>query len=149
MDSVISKKLFEQQLERVHGSDLANYLSWVLLETTYPRLRVRMSHPNGNSREFLLDFSRFDDLPPSIMLVDPDGKPIMEEGQLPQRGPHFFRYQSATSPRPSLCYQFAAEYYEWWHLGSVNVWHALRYQPEYEVLGILSQIYQLYRKTDG
>lgn len=149
MDSVISKELFEQQLESVSGSDLPNCLSWVLLENTYPRLLVRMSHPKGNSRKFLLDFSRFDDLPPWIMLVDAEGKPILEAAQLPQNGPHFFRYQSPTSPRPSLCYQFAAEYYEWWHLGSINVWHALRPQLEYQVLGILSQIYQLYRKTDG
>ena len=149
MDSVISKELFEQQLERVRGSDLPSYLSWMLLETIYPRLRVRMLHPKGNSREFLLDFSCFDDLPPWIMLVDADGQPILEVAKLPQNGPHFFRYQSPTSPRPSLCYQFAAEYYEWWHLGSINVWHALRNKPEYDMLGILSQIHQLYRNTNG
>jgi hypothetical protein len=108
-----------------------------------------MEHPSGKSREFLLDFSDFDDLPPWIMLVNSNREPILDVRELPQHGPHFFRYQSPTSRRPSLCYQFAAEYYEWWHLGSLNVWHALRNQREYQMLGILSQIYQIYRNTDG
>ncbi len=149
MDVVVSQELFEEQLEEVRRSDISDCLAWEILDASYPRLRVRMKHPQGGSREFLLDFSRFDDLPPSIMVVGGDGRPILDAAQLPLNGPHFFRYQCPTSPRPSLCYEFAAEYYDWWHQGSINIWHSLRSRLEYRVLGILHQLYQLYRQTNG
>jgi len=149
VDTVVSQELFEEQLNEVRRSDLPSCLGWEFLEASYPRLRVRMKHPRGGNWEFSLDFSRFDDFPPSIALTGSDGRPILDAAQLPEGGPHFFRYQSAGSPRPSLCYEFAAEYYDWWHQGSINVWHSLRNRLEYRMLGILHQLYQLYRQTNG
>jgi hypothetical protein len=149
MDPVISQELFREQVEEVRQSELLSILGWTVVRAEYPELIVRMAHPKGGSRCFLLDCRRFDELPPYIKLVDDEGRPILDAAALPQGGPHFFRYHNETSPYPSMCYEFTAEYHEWWHRGSLDVWHSRRNQPDYRLLGILNQLYQLYRQTDG
>jgi hypothetical protein len=149
MDPVISKELFRQQAEEVRQSELLPILGWSVVRAEYPELIVRMAHPKGNSRYFLLDCLRFDELPPYTKLVDDEGKPVLDRAVLPESGPHFFRYHNDTSPYPSMCYEFTAEYYEWWHPGSLDGWHSRRDRPDYQLLGILNQIYQLYKQTNG
>ncbi|HWN09090.1 MAG TPA: hypothetical protein VNO50_07465 [Pyrinomonadaceae bacterium] len=97
----------------------------------------------------MLDFSRYDDFPPSIKLVDEGDATVLDAAKLPQGGPHFFRYNAPTSPYPSMCYDFTSEYYDWWHAGSNSVWHSKRGSAEYRVLGVLSQLYQTYKQTNG
>jgi hypothetical protein len=149
MDPVISQELFTEQVEEVRQSELLSILGWKVIRAEYPVLIVTMTHPNGSSRNFLLDCSRFDELPPYIKLVGSAGNPILDAASLPQGGPHFFRYNTPTSPYPSMCYEFTAEYYEWWHTGSLDAWHSRRDKADYRILGILNQLYQLYRQTNG
>jgi hypothetical protein len=149
MDPVISRELFADQVEEVRQSELLSILGWEVVRAEYPELIITMAHPTGRSRNFLLDCSRFDELPPYTKLVDSSGTPILDAEALPQGGPHFFRYQTQTSPYPSMCYEFTAEYYEWWHTGSLDGWHSRRDKPEYRLLGILTQLYQVYRQTNG
>jgi hypothetical protein len=146
VDAVISQELFAEQLEEAQRSELPQIYGWEFLNASHPNLLVRMKHPKGGCRIFLLDFSRFDDHPPSVKLVDESGVPVLDAAALPKGGPHFFRYHTPTSPYPSLCYDFAAEYYDWWHSGSTAVWHGKRNSSEYRMLGILNQLHQLYRQ---
>jgi hypothetical protein len=149
MDPIISRELFTKQVEEVRQSELLSILGWTVARSEYPELIVNMTHPNVSSRSFLLDCRRFDELPPYIKLIDSIGMPILDADALPQGGPHFFRYHNSTSPYPSMCYEFAAEYYDWWHTGSLDGWHSRRGEPDYRLLGILNQLYQLYRQTNG
>lgn len=149
MDTVVSRELFAEQLEEVRESELLSINHWELLRVIYPTLLIRMRHPSGPSRNFLLDFSRYDDFPPSIKLVDEGDATVLDAAKLPQGGPHFFRYNAPTSPYPSMCYDFTSEYYDWWHAGSNSVWHSKRGSAEYRVLGVLSQLYQTYKQTNG
>ena len=149
MDSVVSQELFAEQLEEVRQSELPLINHWELLRVTYPTVLTRMTHPRGATRDFLLDFRRYDDFPPSIKLVDESSAPILDATKLPQGGPHFFRYNAPASPYPSMCYDFTSEYYDWWHAGSTSVWHSKRGAAEYRALGILNQLYQLYKQTNG
>jgi|GEM_PF-2172613 len=149
MDPIISQELFTEQVEEVRQSELLSILGWTVARSEYPELIVNMTHPNGSSRSFLLDCRRFDELPPYIKLLDIKGMPILDADALPQGGPHFFRYHNSSSPYPSMCYEFAAEYYDWWHTGSLDGWHSRRDKSDYRILGILNQLYQLYRQTNG
>lgn len=149
MDPVISQELFAEQVEEVRQSELLSMLGWTVLRAEHPELMVSMIHPNGRCRNFLLDCTRFDELPPSIKLVGNEGTPIVDAAALPVGEPHFFRYNNPSNPYPSMCYEFTAEYYDWWHAGSVEVWHSRRGRPDYRILGILNQLYQLYRQTNG
>jgi hypothetical protein len=149
VDAVVSQELFAEQLEEIRQSELPSINHWELLRVIYPIALVRMRHPSGASRNFLLDFSRYDDFPPSIKLVDESDVTVLDAAKLPQGGPHFFRYNAPTSLYPSMCYDFTAEYYDWWHADSNSVWHSKRGGVEYRALGILNQLYQLYRQTNG
>jgi hypothetical protein len=149
VDKVISQELFTEQLEEVRSSELPSIYGWDLLGGNYPELQVRMSHPGREGRDFLLEFSRFDDYPPSIKLIYENGVPLLDAKMLPQGGPHFFRYNAPTNPYPSMCYDFTSEYYDWWHAGSISVWQSKRNTAEFRMLGILNQLYQLYRQTNG
>lgn len=149
MDPVISQELFTDQVEEVRTAELLSILGWTIMRAEYPELIVNMAHPKRSSRNFLLDCRRFDELPPYIKLVDNAGKPILDAAKLPQGDPHFFRYHTPSSPYPSMCYEFTAEYYEWWHTGSLDGWHSRRDKPDYRLIGILNQLYQLYRQTNG
>ena len=149
MDLVVSQELFTEQLEKIRESELPLISGWKLLRASYPTVVVRMTHPRGASRDFLLDFSRYDDFPPSIKLVDEEANPILDATKLPQGGQHFFRYNAPTNPYPSMCYDFTSEYYDWWHAGSNSVWHSKRGSHEYRMIGILNQLNLLYKQTNG
>jgi hypothetical protein len=98
VDTVVSHELFAEQLGEVRESDLFSINHWELLRMIYPTVLIRMRHPSGATRNFLLDFSRYDDFPPSIKLVDESDAPVLDAAKLPQGGPHFFRYNAPTSP---------------------------------------------------
>jgi hypothetical protein len=149
MDPEISRMLFDDQLKEVRNSELPSILGWEFLKAEYPEIVVRLRHRHGTARNFLLEFSRYNQLPPSISLVDDDYKPILDITKLPTEGQHFFRYNVEHSPRPSICYEFAAEYYEWWHPGSEAVWHSYRANKDFQILGIIQKLYDLYNKTNG
>jgi hypothetical protein len=149
MDPEISRALFNEQLEEARSSELPHILGWEFLETTYPLLVVRILHPSGETRNFQLNFEAFDRLPPSITLVDSSFKLILDTTQLPEGGPHFFRFHNEMKSRPSLCYDFSAEYYQWWHPGSEEQWQGRRKDPNYRMLGILNRLSTIYAQSNG
>jgi putative metal binding uncharacterized protein len=118
----------------------ARRLRWIVHDRSYPNLDVTIQH--STSLRLRLLANDWDDLPPSITILNPDGSPctLRMPGGLFHQGPH------NITGRPFICSPGSREYHT--HTSHTNdLWCNHRGQDGMNLVGILMQIASAWRKA--
>src|SRR5437879_9211134 len=72
MHPEVSRTLFEEQAKQITANpDLLLDRGWLVLTASYPLLTIAVRHrPTNKLRVFRFSFDGWDDLPPSLRLID-------------------------------------------------------------------------------
>ena len=112
----------------------------VVHQRAFPFVDVTIIHSKGI--RVCLKADDWDDLPPSIAILNPDGSPWTTAlpGGVFNGGPH------SLSGRPFICMRGSREYHT--HSGHVNdVWQNYRGQDGMGLIGILMQLSSVWRQA--
>jgi hypothetical protein len=134
----LSRILFDRDVSSL-TENFASSLGLTINERSWPILDVTVQH--ALPIRFRFDATAWDDVPPSISLLNPDGTPF--SGKVPggqfNPGPH------PSTGRPFVCMRGAKEYHSHpSHIG--DVWENYRGHDGMNLLGILMQITAAWRK---
>lgn len=142
MNPVLSKVFFESQTKDL-GGRIAQIRSWVIHSLTYPVIDISFTHGNRKAFRVRMKCENYNELPPSIELLSKDEKFLKK---VPigtfvlNQGPH------PITKRPFICNPGSLEYHT--HRSHKNdLWDNYRKRPEYNLGGILTQIYNAWCKT--
>lgn len=143
MHAAVSRGLFEEQVGR-WPPDLARARGWVLPEVKYPILDLAFTAPNRTTLRLRCDYTDWDELPPSIELLDVDGTALTILPPNPtgvfNAGPH------PITGRPFICMAGAREFHT--HSSHLNErWEQFRGKPGFEDVGaILTKLWHAWQK---
>lgn len=142
MHSLASKALFDKGV--TFPDALVADRGWRLVSTTFPLLDVIFEAPQRVPLRLQFQCADWNDLPPSIILLDaagnfslPNGIPQFSAGVI-NPGPH------PQTGRPFICMRGAREYHQ--HPShATDLWEPLRGNSAYELGGIVTQIWRAWR----
>ena len=138
-----SKALFEEELAALPGR-LLQQRGWILHSASYPTVDCSFTAPGRKTLRLRLTLDDWNDLPPSILLLDSDGVPL-------SRGPSdpkgvFNNSSHPTTGRPFICMRGSREY----HTHSSHTsdhWGPLRTHASYTLFNIVGQIWNAWLKA--
>lgn len=141
MHEALAQANFERDVAAL--SDVAaTRLNLTVHSKTFPVLDVTVNHKR--SIRFRMTAQNWDEQPPAIQILRPDGTDWTEQlpsGSVFNQGPH-----DATR-RPFICMRGAHEYHT--HSSHVNEkWETYRGQSGMELVGILMQLAEAWRKVN-
>jgi hypothetical protein len=151
----ISAELFEEGVARLTGNpELLVDRGWLILESKHPRLTLTIHHrATGKLRTFLFEFDNWNDQPPALSIVDPDTRQPVTGTLWPQQYQSYW-HQSGwsntpliTTPKPFMCMPGILEYHTHYsHVG--DKWDNYKASPDYSIFGIVSQVAQVFQKSN-
>lgn len=139
MHEVLARTNFDADVANLTDSLAASY-GLTLNSRTFPVLDVSINHSRPLRLRMIAD--NWDDVPPSIELLNPDGSTL--SGQIPggifHPGPH------PSTGRPFVCMRGTREFHT--HPSHLNEsWSQYRGMDGMELIGILLQIVDTWRKV--
>ena len=142
MHRIAAKALFDSQLAAVSGS-LAATRRWTIHKIEFPILDCEFRHANKPSLRVRFECDDWNTIPPSIELLTADGKALTA---LPGRSTGVFNNSAhPISGKPFICMRGSREYHT--HNSHLNdPWEPLRDQSNMSLGGILTQIWNAWRK---
>jgi hypothetical protein len=135
----LARANFERDVEALTDR-MADLQRLILHQRAFPLLDATIAH-NKNIR-IRLEANDWNDLPPAIAILDPDGSPWTSQlpGGVFNGGPH------SVSGKPFICMRGSREYHT--HSGHVNdTWDNYRGQEGMNLVGILMQLSSEWRKA--
>lgn len=142
MNKAASKLLFDKQAG--FSPALLAERQWELLSNTFPLLDVVFRAAGRTPLRVQLNCPNWNQLPPSIALLGPNGTPL---SAIPQ-GPGGVLNTSAhpTTGRPFICMRGSLEYHT--HPSHTSdPWEQLRGKSAYDLGGILTQVWRAWTKA--
>jgi len=146
MHRAVSRRLFEKQVER-WPFDLAQKRGWVLHQIEYPILECTFTAPNRTALRLRFDFSDWNELPPSIELLDESGEPL--KSLWPDPTGVFNSSLHPVTKRPFVCTAGSREFHT--HEGHLSEhWEQFRGKPGFEDVGsIVTKLWHAWQKGTG
>ncbi len=138
----LARANFDRDVARIHPRAIAAR-GWRIVEARYPILDVVFNHPTAKALRLRLICPDWDDIPPSIELLDEKGaylpaKPTDTGGQF-HPGPH------PKTQRPFVCMRGALEYHTHpQHL--TDGWANYRGIAGMDLGGILFQLWRVWKR---
>jgi hypothetical protein len=130
----ISKPAFEEDVAALTAR-AAESLGIVIHSKEWPILDVTINHSRPIRFRFYCD--DWDDSPPSIEILNPDGSPF--SGQIPPGGQFHAGPHPRNQRRPFICMRGSREYHT--HPSHTNDnWEQYREQDGMNIIGILMQL---------
>lgn len=142
MHVAVSRALFEKQVGR-WPPDLAPARGWILHQVCYPVLDCAFTAPGRTTLRLRCNFTDWDELPPSIELLNANGVAIATLPPNPtgvfNGGPH------QSTGRPFICTAGAREFHT--HSSHTNEpWEQFRGKPGFDLGDILTKLWHAWRK---
>ncbi len=139
MHEVLARANFEADVANLSDAMAVSY-GLIVNARSFPVLDVTVNHTRPLRLRMVAD--NWDDLPPSIELLNPDGSPLSKPipGGIFHPGPH------PNTGRPFICMRGTREFHT--HSGHLNEsWSQYRGMDGMELIGILLQITDAWRKA--
>lgn len=142
MHRLAAKALFDSDLVAVTAS-LAEIRHWIIHKLEFPLLDCEFKHADKPHLRLRFHCDDWNTLPPSIEVLAPDGEPLTVA---PGRRTSVFNHSAhPDTGKPFICMRGSREYHT--HPSHKNdPWEALRNQSRYSLGGILTQIWNAWRK---
>ena len=145
MHPAVSRQLFQQDVAG-WPADLAEVRGWHLHSTTFPTLECTFTAPGRTPIRLRLDYSDWNDQPPSILLLDSSGQQLTTLPANPtgvfNSGPH------PKLGRPFICMVGSREYHTHdSHL--TDHWEQHRNKVVATPGGLLTQLWHAWLKGSG
>jgi len=142
MHEAASRALFEDEVGNF-SERLAKSRGWVFHKLEYPIIDSDILCHNGNNLRVQLVCDNWNELPPSIILLNADGSHMISF-QVGATGVFNPSKHPATG-RPFVCMRGSREYHT--HPSHINdPWEPLRHLSAYSLGGILHQLSRAWRK---
>jgi len=143
MLEVASKAIFESQVSRLE-LPLLQLRRWRILGAKYPAFDVVFDHETRPSLRIRLICDNWNELPPSIVLLDQQGNflstPLRDPAGIFNAGPH------PVTNRPFICMRGSREYHTHpSHTG--DHWDNVKMLSGYDMGGIVTQVWRAWSKA--
>jgi hypothetical protein len=143
MLEALSRAAFERDVGRLDRRT-AEKFGWTVVTAEYPVLDVSFKHATAAPLRLRFTCTDWDELPPSIELLDAAGKhltaPPPHVGSVFHPGPH------ASTGRPFVCMRGSREYHT--HESHLtDYWSNYRGKPGIDLLGILGQLWRAWKRS--
>ena len=152
MLEVVSRSMFDDAVSKVDGRLLNGY-GWRLLEAAYPILDVIFERGAVPPLRVRLTCDGWNDLPPSIALLSPDGRPIQPPWPSgdPAQQELFSRSRGVLNPGPHeitglpfVCMRGSREFHT--HSSHrAESWDNYRDQSGNDLVGLLVQLWRVWK----
>lgn len=145
MLKALSKAAFDRDVGRIDPRSV-RMRDWTIIEADYPVLDVLFGHASAPPLRLRLVCDDWDEIPPSIQLLDKDGQFLTTAP--PNIGNVFNPGGHPTTGRPFVCMRGAREY----HIHSSHtsdLWDNYRGQSGMDLGGIVFQLWQAWKRSVG
>lgn len=147
MHEVLSQARFEQEVAALPAAT-CSARGWKIHKAVYPVLDVEFEVRDGDERPGLrlrLDCSDWDEAPPSIFLLRPDGSEVLSL-MPPKTGTSVFHAGPHPSTgRPFVCMRGSREYHT--HPShTADLWENIKGTSGYDLGGIITRVWRAWQK---
>ncbi|MBP2510290.1 hypothetical protein J2855_003943 [Agrobacterium tumefaciens] len=143
MLKVLSKAEFDRDIGRLDDRT-AKKFGWRVIASTFPVFDVVFEHATARPIRLRLKCEDWDDLPPSIEILNEDGTYAIEAP--PHAGSVFNGSAHPSTGRIFVCMRGAREFHT--HPSHLNeLWANYRGQPGIDLLGLVSQLWRAWKRT--
>lgn len=123
---------------------LASSRGWIFHKIAFPIIDCEFTKKDLPGLRIRMDCSEWDERPPSIELLSPDGE-YLQAAQVPKGTGVFNHSPHPSTKRPFVCMKGAYEYHT--HPSHINDhWSPLRGSSGYSLGEILSQLWNAWKK---
>ena len=141
----LSKKLFDDQTSFCADTRFLVRRKWRVILREYPTLIVEFSYANRNPVQIKMICENWDDLPPSITVLDGEGN-VMSQQQFPKGHGVFNGSSHPKTQQPFICAPGSLAYHQ--HSSHINdVWENYKIKSGYDLGGILTRIWNAWKLT--
>lgn len=145
MLEALSRAAFEADIPRLDARTAA-HRGWQVNDATYPTFDVTFTHPTMAALRLRLTCIDWDDLPPSVELLDAAGAQVTQAP--PCVGYIFHPNPHPITARFFVCMRGTREYHTHFsHVG--EAWDNYRGKPGLDLLGITHQIWHNWKRAVG
>lgn len=142
MNQTLSKAIFEKETKELNGR-VAQVRGWKVHELNYPIVDITFIRAGRKSFRVRMKCQDYDEQPPSIEFLTDDGNHLMA---IPTGTNVINPGLHETTKRPFVCSPGSLEYHT--HSGHISdKWDNYRGTANYDLGGILTQIYHAWFKT--
>lgn len=147
MHEALSRARFEQEVAVIPPA-ICTTRRWNIHQAAFPIFDVEFQAADGDDRPGLrlrMDFSDWNELPPSIVLQRPDGT-VITQIMAPRGGTSVFNAGPHSSfARPFICMKGSREYHT--HAShTADLWDNYKNASGYDLGGIVTQIWKAWQK---
>lgn len=145
MLELLSRAAFDRDIGRIDARSARMY-DWTIVEANYPILDVIFNHFSTVPLRLRLTCADWDEIPPSIELLDADGKHL---GTAPPNvGSVFNGSAHPSTGRPFVCMRGAREYHT--HSSHTSdIWDNYRGMSGMDLGGIVLQLWRAWKRSVG
>ena len=142
MHPAVSRELFESAVGRL-PPDLALKRQWTIHQLSYPIIDCQFGKAGRTPMRLRMEYTDWDDLPPSITILAPDGTLLVNLAANPTGV-----FNGSCHPvvsRPFVCMAGSLEYHT--HPSHLTErWEQYRGKPGFDVLDILHKLWHAWLK---
>jgi hypothetical protein len=155
MHPELSRGLFEEQIQKIlRNTDLLLDRGWLFLEWEYPWLAIAVRHRNTRKiRVFKFKFNDWDDVPPSLKLVDAETGEDLPGNMWPTGNQSYWHsggwISSAgiTTTLPFMCMPGIREYHTHQSHTSDH-WENYKGKQGFDVVGIVIAVTEVFQNSN-
>lgn len=142
MHPAICLSLFKESVDRL-PCELTEAFGWIMHEASFPILDCEFTRSGRTSIRVKMDFSDWDDQPPSITLHNSSGELL--QSLAPNSTGVFNSSQHPVTGRPFICMAGSKEFHT--HPShSKESWDQIRGKPGFDIGDILMKIWRAWLK---
>lgn len=146
----LSEALYTESLNPLlKNSSLIMAERWLIISTTYPKLRLAMvHHKTGQLRVAEFSFTGWDELPPEFSLVDAETFEPLPGKKWPT-GQYWFQSgwsntKLLVTPKPFLCMRGLREYHTHFQHAD-DRWENYRNHPDFSLVALVQKVGQKFQ----
>jgi hypothetical protein len=142
MHPAASRALFDEETKHISEA-LCQRRGWVLHALAFPTINLSYTAPGRTPLRLTYTCDDWNEVPPSIRLENPDGTPLQR--LLPNPTGVFHPGPHHLTKLPFVCMRGSREYHT--HPSHVaDVWEPLRGASNYDIGGIITQVWNAWLK---
>ncbi len=141
MHKELSEELFKEQTKFCYDDNLLKLRSWRVVARSYPTLEVEFSADGKSTIRVKMTCDDWDELPPSVELLDSSGAPLRP---YPQGQGVFNNSAHPKTGKPFLCTPGVREYHQ--HTSHISdSWDNYKTRSGFDLGGLLTQIWNAWK----